>query len=209
MKIKKHLQIDAITNSTGRLPSDMENLKVYHHSSSTGEPINVGDMDLTYLIRAYAKCQKQLLQEVRIDTQEGKIKDQAIFYDNTIENNDKIYKKNLQEQEDKILSLTSQIENLKSDLAKQTSQTEYWRDAYYKSSTVKGDVKMFSEIPNDASGRAFVAQLKEYLNTESYSVRVRGQYLNDATKQAEGWRPYSYGQPISKSKCLRVYVDTK
>jgi len=146
MKIKKHLQIDAITNSTGRLPSDMENLKVYHHSSSTGEPINVGDMDLTYLIRAYAKCQKQLLQEVRIDTQ---------------------------------------------------------------TATVKGDVKMFSEIPNDASGRAFVAQLKEYLNTESYSVRVRGQYLNDATKQAEGWRPYSYGQPISKSKCLRVYVDTK
>ena len=66
MKIKKHLQIDAITNSTGRLPSDMENLTVYHHSSSKDEPINVGDMDLTYLIRAYAKCQKQLLQEVRI-----------------------------------------------------------------------------------------------------------------------------------------------
>ena len=65
----------------------------------------------------------------------------------------------------------------------------------------------FSEIPNDASGRAFVAQLREYLNTESYSVRVRGQYLNDETKKTEGWRPYSFGQPISKSKCLRVYVD--
>ena len=202
MKIKKHLQIDAITNSTGRLPSDMENLTVYHHSSSKDEPINVGDMDLTYLIRAYAKCQRQL-------TQEGKIKDQAIFYDNTIENNYKIYKKNLQEQENKVLALTSEIENLKSDLEKwRTAYIEY-RDAYYKSSTVKGDVKMFSEIPNDASGRAFVAQLKEYLNTDSYSVRVRGQYLNDETKQAEGWRPYSYGQPISKSKCLRIYVDTK
>ena len=72
MKIKKHLQIDAITNSTGRLPSDMENLTVYHHSSSKDEPINVGDMDLTYLIRAYAKCQRQLAQDVRIDTQEGR-----------------------------------------------------------------------------------------------------------------------------------------
>ena len=216
MKIKKHLQIDAITNSTGRLPSDMENLTVYHHSSSKDEPINVGDMDLTYLIRAYAKCQRQLAQDVRIDTQEGKIKDQAIFYDNTIENNDKIYKKNLQEQEDKVLALSSKITNLLSIieekdelLDKQTSHTEYWRDTYYKSSTVKGEVKMFSEIPNDASGKAFVAQLKKYLNTESYSVRVRGQYLSDETKQAEGWRPYSYGQPISKSKCLRVYVDTK
>ncbi len=216
MKIKKHLQIDAITNSTGRLPSDMENLTVYHHSSSKDEPINVGDMDLTYLIRAYAKCQKQLLQEVRIDTQEGKIKDQAIFYDNTIENNDKIYKKNLQEQEDKVLALSSKITNLLSIieekdelLDKQTAHTEYWRDAYYKSSTVKGEVKMFSEIPNDASGKAFVAQLKEYLNKESYKMRVRGQYLDEETKKAEGWQKYERGQPIDKSKCLRIYVDTK
>jgi len=216
MKIKKHLQIDAITNSTGRLPSDMENLTVYHHSSSKDEPINVGDMDLTYLIRAYAKCQKQLLQEVRIDTQEGKIKDQAIFYDNTIENNDKIYKKNLQEQEDKVLALSSKITNLLSIieekdelLDKQTTHTEYWRDAYYKSSTVKGEVKMFSEIPNDASGKAFVAQLKEYLNKASYKMRVRGQYLDEETKKAEGWQKYERGQPIDKSKCLRIYVDTK
>ena len=109
MKIKKHLQIDAITNSTGRLPSDMENLTVYHHSSSKDEPINVGDMDLTYLIRAYAKCQRQLAQEVRIDTQEGKIKNMVskevyqVMWDNCqklkedlkktddiVENNDKI-----------------------------------------------------------------------------------------------------------------------
>ncbi len=209
MKIKKHLQIDAITNSTGRLPSDMENLTVYHHSSSKDEPINVGDMDLTYLIRAYAKCQRQL-------TQEGKIKDQEIFYDNTIENNDKIYKKNLQEQEDKVLALSSKITNLLSIieekdelLDKQTAHTEYWRDAYYKSSTVKGEVKMFSEIPNDASGKAFVAQLKEYLNKASYKMRVRGQYLDEETKKAEGWQKYERGQPIDKSKCLRIYVDTK
>jgi len=187
MKIKKHLQIDAITNSTGRLPSDMENLTVYHHSSSKDEPINVGDMDLTYLIRAYAKCQRQLAQEVRIDTQEGRN-----------------------------LELTSKVENLNSIIAekdelldKQTAHTEYWRDAYYKSSTVKGEVKMFSEIPNDASGKAFVAQLKEYLNKESYKMRVRGQYLDEETKKAEGWQKYERGQPIDKSKCLRIYVDTK
>lgn len=237
MKIKKHLQIDAITNSTGRLPSDMENLQVYHHSSSKDEPINVGDMDLTYLIRAYAKCQRQLTQEEHLKSYRAykarntviskeafqamwdnceKLKKDLKKTDDIVENNDKIYKKNLQEQEDKVLALSSKITNLLSIieekdelLDKQTAHTEYWRDAYYKSSTVKGEVKMFSEIPNDASGKAFVAQLKEYLNKESYKMRVRGQYLDEETKKAEGWQKYERGQPIDKSKCLRIYVDTK
>ena len=194
MKIKKHLQIDAITNSTGRLPSDMENLKVYHHSSSKDEPINVGDMDLTYLIRAYAKCQRQLRQEVRIDTQEGKIQDM-------------VSKEAYQAMWDNCQKLTKQVEELKEQRECFKKKFDYWHKLYNDVTQVKGDRYAFSEIPNDASGRAFVAQLREYLNTESYSVRVRGQYLSDETKQAEGWRPYSFGQPISKSKCLRVYVD--
>ena len=71
----------------------------------------------------------------------------------------------------------------------------------------KGDVKMFSEIPNTDEGWEFVDKLKHYLNKGSYKLRVRGQYLDDETKQTEGWRRYSFGQPIVKSKCLRVYVD--
>ena len=71
----------------------------------------------------------------------------------------------------------------------------------------KGDVKMFSEIPNTDDGWEFVDKLKRYLNKESYKIRVRGQYLDDETKKNEGWQRYSYGQPIEKSKCLRVYVD--
>jgi len=71
----------------------------------------------------------------------------------------------------------------------------------------KGDVKMFSEIPNTDDGWEFVSLLKKYLNNVSYKIRVRGQYLNDETKKTEGWQRYSYGQPIEKSKCLRVYVD--
>ena len=71
----------------------------------------------------------------------------------------------------------------------------------------KGDVKMFSEIPNTDEGWEFVDKLKRYLNKESYKVRVRGQYLDDETKKNEGWRRYTYGQPIEKSRCLRVYVD--
>ena len=71
----------------------------------------------------------------------------------------------------------------------------------------KGDVKMFSEIPNTDEGWEFVDKLKHYLNKKSYKIRVRGQYLDDETKQTEGWRRYTYGQPIEKSRCLRVYVD--
>ena len=71
----------------------------------------------------------------------------------------------------------------------------------------RGDLKMFSEIPNTDEGWEFVDKLKHYLNKKSYKVRVRGQYLDDETKQTEGWRRYTYGQPIEKSKCLRVYVD--
>ena len=71
----------------------------------------------------------------------------------------------------------------------------------------RGDLKMFSEIPNTDEGWEFVSLLKKYLNNVSYKLRVRGQYLDDETKQTEGWRRYSFGQPIVKSKCLRVYVD--
>ena len=73
----------------------------------------------------------------------------------------------------------------------------------------KGDVKMFSEIPNTVEGAKLILEMKKYLNRDSYKIRVRGQYLDEETKKTEGWRKYERGQPIEKSKCLRVYVDTK
>jgi len=86
---------------------------------------------------------------------------------------------------------------------------EYWKDAFYKKDVIKGHGYVFSEIPNDCDGQRFTDDLKKYLNKESYKLRVRGQYLDEKTKKAEGWRPYEYGQPMDKSKCLRVYVDIK
>ena len=82
-------------------------------------------------------------------------------------------------------------------------------NASLSSNVTKGDVKMFSEIPNNPDGDMFVCQLRQYLNKESYKIRVRGQYLDEETKRIEGWKPYERGQPIEKSKCLRVYVDKK
>lgn len=72
-----------------------------------------------------------------------------------------------------------------------------------------GHAYVFSEIPNDDEGREFVQKMKDYLNKESYKIRIKGQYLDEETKRTEGWRVHQFGQPISKSKCLRVYVDVK
>jgi long-subunit fatty acid transport protein len=82
-------------------------------------------------------------------------------------------------------------------------------NASLSSNVTKGDSKMFSEIPNNPDGDMFICQLRQYLNKESYKIRVRGQYLKDEVKETEGWKPYERGQPIEKSKCLRVYVDKK
>ena len=66
---------------------------------------------------------------------------------------------------------------------------------------------IFSEIPNDEKGQAFVKELRTFLNSDSYQIRVKGQYLKDSEKVNRGWRKYSRGQPIAKSKCLRIYID--
>lgn len=179
MKVNKHLKIDAITNSTGRLPRDMENLEIYHYSSSKKEPINVGEMDLTYLIRAFAKCQRTLMENSPTEQ----------YHD----------------LHGKIAKLEEMLEEKDEIIDKFAKEEHRWRKAYHDNFNLEGHRYIFSDIPNDASGRAFVAQLREYLNTDSYKIRVRGQYLVDG----ENWRRYSYGQPIEKSKCLRVYVDKK
>ena len=261
---------------------------------------------------SYDALKEQLDQEVRIDTQEGKIRDQAKFYDDVVEKNDRIHKKNLKEtistyntylansmplesfkkinnqceeltkenaelkfqiqQVDRNQTVSKEAyqvawdnnEELKKQVAhwkklaednfiqsvddSETSDTfknkyeelrktyavlledynrdtgrdiwkekyeheaqmaESWKSNYYKKDVIKGHGYVFSEIPNDCDGQRFTDDLKKYLNKESYKLRVRGQYLDEKTKKAEGWRPYEYGQPMDKSKCLRVYVDIK
>ena len=63
----------------------------------------------------------------------------------------------------------------------------------------------FAEIPNDEEGRAFVKQLKTYLNKDRYNIVVKGQHMNDEAKA--NWRKYETGQPIALSTHLRVYVN--
>tara|TARA_R110001592_G_scaffold113550_2_gene312777 strand:+ start:16330 stop:16575 length:246 start_codon:yes stop_codon:yes gene_type:complete len=56
MKIRKLLEIQSIIESKA-IPSDLENLEPYH-SKSRGELLDILDMDLIHLLRAYNKIDK-------------------------------------------------------------------------------------------------------------------------------------------------------
>ena len=69
----------------------------------------------------------------------------------------------------------------------------------------RGHNYVFSEIPNDPDGRFLVSKMKDFLNRDTYKLRVRGQHLKDGLN----WREHTYGQSIDNSKCLRVYIEEK
>jgi len=62
---------------------------------------------------------------------------------------------------------------------------------------------VFSDIPNTPENLEMLKLLKKHINKDMYRLRWRGQYLVDG----EDWRKYVDGQPLSKSKCIRVYID--
>ena len=159
---------------------------------------------------------------------QGRVRDYQVEYSKVVKERDSYKKKandmemakmsinrDLLDEKDKLKDTVSkqayqimsdECHKIAKELDKANDKARYLRrslDSYIP----KGDVKMFSEIPNSNAGWEFVDKLKRYLNKESYKIRVRGQYLDDETKKNEGWQRYSYGQPIEKSKCLRVYVD--
>ena len=64
----------------------------------------------------------------------------------------------------------------------------------------------FCEIPNDSDGQEFLDNVKKYLNTNKYNMRVRGQHIKEELK---GKGLTSYGQNIDESTHLRVYIEEK
>ena len=163
--------------STRKRPCDMENILNHEvFSEGRGEHVKIGDMALEHLLRKFFKILMS--------------KDKTEMYHDL---------------HAKIARLEELLEEKDVIMDRLVKSESVWKDKFFQEVSYKGDRMMFQDIPNDASGRAFVAQLREYLNTDSYKVRVRGQYLIDG----EDWKRYSFGQPISKSKCLRVYVDKK
>jgi len=88
--------------------------------------------------------------------------------------------------------------------------TNRLKEHYFSNEKLQGHRYAFSNIPNDEEGNKFVEQMKLYFNYDSYDFRKRGQYLDsDKLSIGETWKTYEDGQPLSKSKCIRIYIDKK
>jgi hypothetical protein len=103
-------------------------------------------------------------------------------------------------QDNKILELYEEKQKL----------TNRLKEHYFSNEKLQGHRYAFSNIPNDEEGNKFVEQMKLYFNYDSYDFRKRGQYLdNNKLSIGESWKTYEDGQPLSKSRCIRIYIDKK
>ena len=207
MKIHRVVQMLGATTSTGKLADDMYDLnyKTYY-SKAEDKDIPISHMDFQHLVRAFVK---QNDEDVRTDTQEGKFaelrkqnKNLQGMYDNLREAYNVLFDAHNAE--------TSRDTIWQDRYNKEVEKSDFWHKAYVERCTSsKGHNYVFSDIPNDCDGQQFTDSLKKYFNKDTYKMRVRGQYLKDEVKESEGWQKYDRGQPIDKSKCLRVYIDKK
>jgi regulator of replication initiation timing len=108
--------------------------------------------------------------------------------------------------ENKVSELLSENKEMKEKVERQGKTIQ----RLYNDTKINGCRYAFSNIPNDEEGNKFVEQMKLYFNYDSYDFRKRGQYLdNDKLSIGETWKTYEDGQPLSKSKCIRIYIDKK
>ena len=207
MKIHRVVQMLGATTSTGKLADDMYDLNYKtHYSISEDKDIPISHMDFQHLVRAFVR---QNDEDVRTDTQEGKFKelrkqnkDLQGMYDNLREAYNVLFDAHNAE--------TSRDTIWQDRYNREVEKSDFWHKAYVERCTSsKGHNYVFSDIPNDCDGQQFTDSLKKYFNKDTYKMRVRGQYLKDEVKESEGWQKYDRGQPIDKSKCLRVYIDKK
>jgi len=220
MKIHRVIQMLGATTSTGKLADDMYDLnyKTYY-SEAEGRDIPISHMDFQHLVRAFVK---QNEEDVRTDTQEGKIKEQAEFYDDVVEKNDKIYRKKIKELELENQRLVQQLEHdetvvpreayqaMKERYQHEVNNAEYWKAQYRIANDLlqpnKGCGYVFSEIPNDTDGQEFIDNMKQYFNKKTYKMRVRGQHIKP---ELRGTGATYFGQNLNESTHMRVYIDNK
>ena len=186
MKIKKLIKLLEVID--GKLPSDMQVLPEYiYDGDNTNAPI--GDMDFVHFVRAFVKMKTTLNEEVRRDTQEGKV---AHLEEDMTQN---YVRKDVYEM---LFDKCERLEERLADLHKRLEKESYMQ--------VTAPRYMFSEIPRNMYGDAFVDALKKYLNKSRYSMKVRGQHIKEELK---GRGLTEHGQNIEQSTHLRVYIEEK
>jgi hypothetical protein len=220
MKIYKLVNVLGALNDTGKLACDMYELgKKRYYSKAHQQEIPISEMDFQHMVRAFVK---QNNEDVRTDTQEGKVRelqercnakddiikslheklkakpDATQEYHNLHGKIDKLEK--MLEERDELLEQSENIAH------KETESKEYWRNLYHDSTQFGGARYVFAEIPNNDYGRKLTRGMKVFLNNDSYTMRVRGQHIKPELK---GTGATHYGQNIEQSTHLRVYIDKK
>ena len=162
----------------------------------------------------FDKCEKlesKLAEEVRRDTQEGKVahlEEKCEHLERVVQirqdNLDFLHKKLSSQERARVMrikdlkkrndNLQKRIQDLHNRLEKKS-----WNE-------INAPRYMFSEIPNDCDGQRFTDDMKQYLNTSRYSMRVRGQHVKEEYK---GTGVTTHGQNIEQSTHLRVYIEEK
>ena len=105
------------------------------------------------------------------------------------------------------VSQTNQITKLEQEVSRLRERNAYLQERVEELIPVKAYPKYdFCEIPNDCEGQEFIDNVKKYLNTNKYKMRVRGQHIKDEYK---GTGATAYGQSIDQSTHLRVYIEEK
>ena len=110
-----------------------------------------------------------------------------------------------------VFKLEQEVSRLRKELKRLTKTNKDMYHSYFNPHLKnKGHRYVFSNIPNTEEGRQIIHKLRKWLNKDTYNMRIRGQYL-DKTKLSDGetWKNYNDGQPLSKSRCIRVYLDKK
>jgi len=200
MKVKQLINVLGALNDTGKLACDMYSLDESEYYSQSQGAIAISEMEFTHVLRAFRKiCD----DDVRIDTQEGKVKD--------LEKQVNHWKKLA---EANFISSVNDLETSdiwKERYEKEVSKAEYWKDLWNTRvdnlrELPKGCGYAFSEIPNDTDGQEFVDTMKQYLNKDSYKMRVRGQHIKP---ELRGTGATYWGQSKAESTHMRIYIDKK
>ena len=226
MKIHRVVQMLGATTSTGKLADDMYNLghKDYY-SKAEDRYIPISHMDFQHMVRAFVK---QNDEDVRTDTQEGKVKELKQSLDSShraykmgFERNGRHIEK-IKELELENQRLVQQLEHdetvvpreayqaMKERYQHEVNNAEYWKAQYRIANDLlqpnKGCGYVFSEIPNDTDGQEFIDNMKQYFNKKTYKMRVRGQHIKP---ELRGTGATYFGQNLNESTHMRVYIDNK
>ena len=226
MKIHIVVQMLGATTSTGKLADDMYNLghKDYY-SEAQDRYIPISHMDFKHMVRAFVK---QNDEDVRTDTQEGKVNELKQSLDSShraykmgFERNGRHIEK-IKELELENQRLVQQLEHdetvvpreayqaMKERYEHEVNNAEYWKAQYRIANDMlqpnKGCGYVLSEIPNDTDGQEFVDNMKQYLNKKTYKMRVRGQHIKP---ELRGTGATYFCQNLNESTHMSVYIDNK